>query len=390
MLLLSTTYALDSARGGLNPWPSPAQTLLLRVALSEPALARECWRQWSAQHSLEQDVDEGSFALMGLVYRRAEQLQLPMPPPVLSRLRGIYRYLWSKNQALMLTLREAASLLLQNGLATMLHTGFPLVDLHYRDWGLRMSSDLDLLLPEAEIERAHALLLANGWRTGRRPDEAERCISHAATFHKAAQKQIDLHWRPYFLDSPRASEQALWARSQQRTIQGLPVVVPEPVDLLLLACFDGRKPMPTAVTRWVVDAAVLIRDLGHPDWSQLQRRAADSGLEQPLGEALRYLHEQFGLAPGSHWRAPPVPRVDRMLWQADRRLRALDRSRETTLTRRHLGLLSRLPLLAYRTSLLYVAVQRRKGEPITGLGWLRQLLGIYRNRTRSRDPKVGQ
>ncbi|MES2682301.1 MAG: nucleotidyltransferase family protein [Pseudomonadota bacterium] len=380
MLLLKHTYPLDAAHGRVNPLPAPGQQLLLQVALCPPDLALAAWLRWNREFSFETDVDEGSFALMGLVYRRAQQLSLPMRPDVLGRLRGIYRFLWSKNQTVVISLRHTVGLLAEIGLPVLVHKGLSLVELYYRDWGVRMTSDLDILLPESEIERTHQLLSERGWWAKRFPDERVRSVTHASTYRKGSKLELDVHWRPYMLDSPKAAEDALWLRAQRRTIQNWPVLVPETMDLLVLACFQGRKPMPAAITRWVADAAMLIKALDAPDWEQLRARADSCGLEQPVGEALRYLHDQYGLVPRIPYSMTVVPMADRLLWKSDIWLRDFDRSWEKSAMTRAVGWLLRFPCSLCLHGLMYVLPRLRRGMSVTPRGLFAHLMVGRRER----------
>lgn len=378
MILLDTLYALDSAHRRVNPFPDERQRQLLRVVLAGDHEAREAWRFWQADCDFERDIDGAAFALMGLVFRRVQALDLPTPPELLGRLRGIYRFLWSKNQSVLVTLRRAHATLTAAGLPVMVLKGLATVDRCYGDWGLRLTNDLDLLLPDSAVDAAHGALHAAGWRPVWRPDEAWRSIAHGVAYSHAAGPSVDLHWRPYLLNSTAAAETGLWQRAETVELGGCRVQVPELHDLLVLACFHGRKPMRTAVTRWIVDAHRIVHTLGNPDWAAVRERAAAAGLEQPVGEALRYLHEEYGIGPRPVYRIPRPLLADRLLWQAEQTLGRLSRLPVRSPAHRLLG----PPAWLYFYGLRYWLVRRRAGARVSPLGLARHLLATLRQRNR--------
>lgn len=386
MIRLGTLYAIDSARGRLNPFPDPRQRLLLDVVLGRDDEAREAWRRWQSETDFQRDVDAAAFALMGLVFHRVQALRLHTPPEILGRLRGIYRFLWSKNQSALTTLRSAHTVLAANKLPVMVLGGLAILDRCYHDRGLRLVDALDILLPEAGVEAAHSNLHAAGWHSTRNPEQHWRSVVHGIDYRLPSMKSLSLRWRPYLLSSPQAAEAALWQRAETTRIGDCEVQVPDLHDQLVLACFQGRLTNPGEVTRWVVDAHLIARTIGRPDWPLVQARATEAGLEQAVGEALRYLHEEWGLGPRPIYRIPRVTSADRLLCRSEELFVRLATLPETSPRRRLLG----PPVWLSFHGLRYWLVRRRRGLGVTLIDLARHLRTELRRRHRRTGQASGQ
>ena len=361
----------------MNPWPDASQTLLLTAALAEPEPARVAWQEWCALHWPAAASDAASYALMGLLYTRLPLLG-ETRPELAARLREVHRHQLLRNQMSLMGLRQTLELFSAAGIPVLLFKGLPLLQLAYGDWGARLTSDLDLLVPDAQVEAADAQLLANGWHNPQRPDAYYRAVNHAASYTRSGYPSIDLHWRPFMMDSSPAAEAALWQCARPMQLGTVNVQVPALEDLFLLVCLHGRKPMPSAVTRWVADAAGLLRRMGVVDWQALQRRAIATGLEAPLREAQGYLHDVFALAPAPASRAvPSSPLAGRLIWHCCQQLTRLTPATPEVGLARSLGLAMRLPYTLGYNILRFWLPRRQRGEATTPLQLLTHLLKAH-------------
>src|SRR3990172_6475884 len=111
---------MNSHIGG-SMFPTRAQELLLRAALLQGEPARHAWQHWRMQVNLEQEWDAGTYRLLPLVYHNLRALGVD--DPLMSKLRGIYRREWYKNQMLFHTIAEVLRLFHAAGIETMILKG---------------------------------------------------------------------------------------------------------------------------------------------------------------------------------------------------------------------------------------------------------------------------
>ena len=136
-------------------WPNGSQELLLRAALCPEDEAIAAWGQWRQRNDLvETHLDQGSFRLLPLVYRRLQDLG--HEDAWGARLKGIYRHAWSFNQSLF---HEASRLIEQlrwRRIDALILKGAALSVLYYRNAAVRPMADVDVLVPGAQVREALA------------------------------------------------------------------------------------------------------------------------------------------------------------------------------------------------------------------------------------------
>src|SRR6201999_3677932 len=101
-------------------------------------------------------LDQGSFRIMSLAYRR--MIDLGIDDPDAGRIKGLYRYHWTRNQIAWRgkdrVLRELVAL----GIPTVLLKGAALSRTIYKEPTTRGMHDLDVLVPVKDAARVMALL----------------------------------------------------------------------------------------------------------------------------------------------------------------------------------------------------------------------------------------
>ena len=347
-------------------WPTASQRLLLRAALREREAALNAWDEWQAHNDINA-LDHASFFILPQLFLNLRRLDVQHPG--MEMLRGIYRYAWCKNQKATRSFVEVLRLFEQSGIETILLKGAPLVLFHYRDLGARLMNDVDLLIREADLPAATALLRDSQWNpTKPLPPGDFLPFVHAAAYTHAKWLELDLHWRAFTVDCPPDAEARLWNRVLRRDVWGLAVSVPDPTDLLLLTCYHGRKGDVHTACRWVIDATMLIENAQPPiDWNALLERAGQTGLLAPLRDALTFLRQEFDAAVPDDvlQRAWSVPSTTE------------DRTRyEKLLSGFHLRGLSLWGLLAFHWT-RYAGVRRGRGQRAGLFGFAQYLLAFH-------------
>lgn len=327
-------------RSALGNRPSAEQLLVLHAALDEPAPARAAWERWRATVGLD-EIDHGSQRLLPLVYRNigAEGFD----EEVAGRLKGVYRFAWSRNQILFSRAAEAIGRLTEAGIETLVLKGASLALLSYLDAGARPMDDVDVLVPFGRIADAVEALSAAGWQPEKEDPAGWAQVHHSMAIAGPEGGNLDLHW--FSLWQP-ADDAPLWADAVPMRIGAAETLAPSPADQLLIACVHGTPWSPLPPFRWIADAVQVIRSAAPgPEWDRLVTEAKRRQLTVVTAAALAYLEEEFAVgvpdrtlvaleaAPAtrherSAFRAACRPdgptRTLRMAWDRYRRLRDLD------------------------------------------------------------------
>lgn len=115
----------------------------------------------------------------------------------------------------------------------------------FGDLALRTSKDLDILVPEADVEKAEAVLLGLGFElhedVPRILNNWKRKSHHLSYLHRGVGIQVELHWRmnPDAMSEPPFEE--LWARRRTSMLTGCPVYFPGNEDLFFYLATHGAR-----------------------------------------------------------------------------------------------------------------------------------------------------
>lgn len=313
-------------------WPAPDLVRLLRAALGDRDEAETAWAEWRATNDVE-DVDMPTFFLFPTVYYNL--YHLGVRDPVVTKLSGVYRYTWAKNEVAQRSLAEVIRILDAEGIEAAALKGAALLARHYRDPGARMMSDVDVLVRERHALRALAALQRAGWTPEKPvPDPRHLPFLHAAAVQHPFHVEVDLHWRPFLVNGPLAAEAALFDRAVEDPEVG--ARVPDATDLLMMLCVHGRKPDLHSTGRWIVDAVTVTRS-GEIDWDRLGADAQGLGVLLPLRDTLTKVHELFPDAVpeealAAMWEVPATEADRRRYHQLMHESRAYRRLRDLAVT----------------------------------------------------------
>ena len=307
-------------------WPTPVQESLLRAALLRGPGAQAAWEQWSARANLD-TLDAGTFRLLPLLYVNLEAEGVRHP--LMSKLKGIYRYHWTKTRVLFYQAALVLDRLHAAGFQTLLLKGTALATLYYPNPGLRPMDDFDVLVPLSQAAAAAAVLVEAGWkpilqRQMRAFNPAYFSVRPGHGFCNAAGQACDLHWHVLFQACQPEADEAFWQAAIPLAFQGRATLALNPADQLLHLCAHGALWNPLPSIRWAADAMMLLR-VAAIDWPRLVAQAKAFALSLPMFDTLAYLKrlldapvpdavlEQLGAAPASSperrayesWANPP-------------------------------------------------------------------------------------
>ncbi len=278
-------------------WPEPRQDLLLQAALARNQSAIACWENFLTEFDLDH-LDEGEFRLLPLIWRNLSRHGYQ--GETLAQLKSAHRQSWHKNQMLTHRLCEVLSGLEQRGIPALLLKGLPLAHLYYEDLGLRPMRDLDMLVPEAELDRTIDHLTQTGWEQTS-PEEIRgslrryRRFGIEVAFRNVHGEELDLHYHIAHWASSAEIDELLWRSAVPLVLQGIETRTLAPTHHLLHACVHGAAWNAVPPMRWVADAVMLARG-GAIDWKWLDGFARRQQLVLPLLAAFTYLSERFEIS----------------------------------------------------------------------------------------------
>ncbi len=276
-------------------WPDRNQLLLLQVCLlTDKEAARSAWKEWSGRVNLD-DLDPSSFRIMSLVYRRLVELGINSPD--LARIKGIYRYHWTRNQVAWRGKADLLRALQGKGIEVLLLKGAALGPTVYPEPTARGMHDLDFLVPTADAARAVGLLRERGWIEQHFDVLNTIQYFHGCSFLHPDFGEADLHWHVMrsHCDADRDAE--LWAAARPFSYAGLNAKMLCPADQFLHACEHGQHHSLASALQWLVDATlILLHDPATFDWPRLIDQARKFRLVLCVRQTLRYVQRHFNIA----------------------------------------------------------------------------------------------
>lgn len=272
------------------------QQLLLRAALAAEG-SSAAWQAWRQQHEIE--VLEGETAeLVPLIHKNLEddpeQAERGLAESDRSRLRGVFKFHWSKHQTAGQRLATVLDCLSTAGISCALQRETAMAFTGPYAPGTRPIRRLDLLIRVEDLAAANHTLLAAGW-TAPRPLPANALLSFlpGMPFLHGNGQRLFLLWHPAGVPAGGDRGAGLWQRLGKDKICDKPVRSPNRTDLLLLACLHAVHAGPTGPEPLaIVDMVRLIAASNPPvDWHRLWTRSLEIDRGEEISLALVRLQE---------------------------------------------------------------------------------------------------
>lgn len=171
--------------------------------------------------------------------------------------------------------------------------GIHLAALVYDDPRVRSMGDIDVLIPQSELERAEKILM----RAGATPFNANRIIArdnyHFLYAFAESSLLVEIHWSLYPAPTGfRLDELGAWQRARPVTLGGQTVRVLSPEDLLLHLCIHAAKEIYQLNLRVICDLDAVVRKARNEiDWQAVLERARHSHALKPTYLFLRLTRE---------------------------------------------------------------------------------------------------
>ena len=337
----------------------PTQLLLLKAATLPPEAALPHWQAYRRAQGLDHfvptnptllhrvfdAVDWESQRLMPMIYRNLEHTDDRLIP----HLRGFYRNTWVKNQQHVVMLQELVQFLHEVDIPSLVLKGVPLSLLYYGNMGVRMMSDLDILVPthlaDEAIQRVQQPPVS---RSVSQFETRHRSQLHATHTWDQRGVDMDLHWNLMSQHNYATADEPFWRDRQSLALpNGLTVDTLSDTHHLFHILAHGSpvwysKDPPL---RWITDSLAICRNPNsHIDWSELSAQSHRFRMTLPVQKGLRFLAETFDLAlpdEATRWlRTAPTTRTERIYY-------AVQAHRSEHLWRKTLNYLVYKPLAYY-------------------------------------------
>lgn len=281
---------LESIQPGC--WPTAKQELLLKACLLSGDEALEAWRSWKNQIDLNW-IDEGSNRLLPLLYHNLVDQKID--DPIMIKAKGLYRYVLAKNHLMLNFASEVIGKLQAVNIETMLLKGGALTLAFYKNYGLRPSLDVDLMVkPEHAIEAMQCLQSLGGIPEYEFPPEAVLLFRHSTGFDAGGVKRIDLHWNSLIDCRGDKIDDVFWSKSIQVEFKEVKTRVLNPTHQLFHNCAHGVRWNTHAPCRWVGDLMIILNNHASSiDWDGIATLSKERKTVIPIQKGFHYLRETF-------------------------------------------------------------------------------------------------
>jgi hypothetical protein len=280
-------------------WPTPLQTDLLRAALFADERGLAAWRRIRPLLDVAA-MDYGTHALLPQL--RANLIALGIDDdPLLDLFKGVQRFAWARTQVLLARVMPIVAALDEQGLQTMLLKGAAMLVEGRRHAGIRHMGDIDVLVPTGAVAEAVQVILGHGlasveglpaWYLS----EYVPRVRASVGFGDGAEGRLDLHWYATRASCQAGADDDFWEASLPVELRGVHTRALCPADELLLTIVHGLRWGPSPGYRWVLDAALVVRDAsGELDYERLAVQAGRRRVGPTVRAGLAFLQQVAGV-----------------------------------------------------------------------------------------------
>ncbi|MEE9189432.1 MAG: nucleotidyltransferase family protein [Candidatus Neomarinimicrobiota bacterium] len=280
-------------------WPDELQQLLLKATIYQGKDCVDAWNHWTNLADTDH-LDPGSLRLFPLLYKNL--ISNGIDHPLLTRLKGIYKKTWYKNQMLLYQVQHLLSVFDKAEINILLMKGMAHSLLYYKDLGVRPMHDFDVLIPIKHVPYAMNYLVKNGWKPVERPYLATTIPSdnyfrtlHSDGFANSNGEEVDLHWHVLAECCYDEADEFFWQGSVPLTKGDLNTRTLNSTDHLVHTCVHAFRWDTATVLRWIPDTMTILRTSAEQlDWDRVLWVAEEFRLVLQLRSAFNYLTDVFG------------------------------------------------------------------------------------------------
>lgn len=276
-----------------GPILDDASRRLVIAALGGRDVAAPAWAAWSRDVTLDA-APPAAFAVLPAVSRNLDRLGFESPEA--ARLRGVFRYAWTRAQLTLRDLFEVVDALARADIRTVAHRGIPTASRALGHPGALYVDQTDLLVGPHDLDRAADVLARLGWAPPRPiPPASVRTAFSWLPFEHPERRRVAVHWRSFPAGAPSRCDAGVVNRAGKGIVQERALLVPDPTDHLLLLCMRASDLAEVEGVKWALELCALLCDPeAGVDGAALVERAGEGGVLPEVEAVLHWTAEAFG------------------------------------------------------------------------------------------------
>jgi hypothetical protein len=268
-------------------YPSNEIQLLQRAEVAPLPIAQDAWKQWCALDRLD-DIhwqEQKILARMHLRIRELDPNYIHLP-----RISGFLKSEWARSQVRLKETLAAVDLLIENNYPVMLFKGLAW-DTQFDAKGIRLSGDLDVLVPENNFSDVIRLLEKNNWQSDSKKSWQKKHHVHAINLINDKGGNIDIHRRPLHSMPPRKYINGIWNRSIEGDFMGRSVRFCSHADYLALLVAHGMvgQHKKHLISTWSGDFHQFLENMDQQSIAEFRSIIIEIGKPLECQFALSYL-----------------------------------------------------------------------------------------------------
>jgi hypothetical protein len=243
-------------------------------------------------------LSAGWHGLKPLLFHHLAQCDAAaVPSTILESLRADCREIALRNLAIATKLNEVSAHLRAQQIDHIVFKGPLLAESYYGNWALRVSHDIDLIVPPAMLVAASGALGDIGFRDKHRYSAAQQAASFRYgfehSFSTAEGLDLDLHWRvvPRFSSHSLAME-GIWQRVMLTRFFDRELPTFCPADLLVALCLHAGQHEWLHISHFC-DMAQVLRVHPDLDWDVVRSHLGDSNTTRIVSIGLLLLRKHW-------------------------------------------------------------------------------------------------
>jgi hypothetical protein len=244
-----------------------------------------------------------------LLYDNLRRMHMAFPDEITGRLKQAFLQNMGRMMAVFHDLSDLLRLLQENDIPVIVLKGAYLAEAVYKNIGLRMMGDIDLMVKKDDLMRVDKLLLAYGCL----PEEHSRVVAkdqhHFRYLLPGSRILLEIHWTIIDPTLPlRIDVETLWSRAQPVTLAHAPALTLAPEDLLLHLCLHTACHTYEMRLSMICDIKQVVWRFGTElNWQEIGAHARQWGAVRAVYVMLRLAQELLGVPVPADWLASLRP-----------------------------------------------------------------------------------
>lgn len=277
--------------------------LLLQACFLRGPNAVAAFEQWNSYNDWDDGFNTDEFRLFPQLYRNL--VAQNFDHPLMAKFRGIARKAWYNNNLLFHRLASTLKELRDGGIPILVLGGAAFALRDYKDHVLSPSPGVGLFIHPHDARATFATLRQGGWQS--RPDlpandiDAFFATRYFTYWQHPNGDRLFLQWQ-LLPDCPtKTNDSTFWERAQEISVDGVPALVLDPTDQLLLSCSLGSLPLGAPRPQRSSDVLLLLSAASEEiNWDQFLAHLQTQHIVFPAREILPPLAATFNtLIPAS-------------------------------------------------------------------------------------------